>query len=68
MLFTEIIAFDTKNHTLCGYNAVLLSVAIGGIIRIVNEPGNSVRIVSGYGLGDRAVDVRSPAEAKGFFL
>jgi hypothetical protein len=30
--------------------------------------GNSVSIVSGYGLDDRAIEVRSPAEAKGFFL
>jgi hypothetical protein len=27
-----------------------------------------VRIVSGYGLDDRAIEVRSLAEAKGFFL
>jgi hypothetical protein len=27
-----------------------------------------VAIVSGYGLDDRAIDVRSPAEAKGFFV
>jgi hypothetical protein len=32
------------------------------------EPGSSVSIVSGYGLDDRAIGVRSPAEAKGFFL
>jgi hypothetical protein len=32
------------------------------------EPGSSVSIVSGYGLDDRAIDVRSPAEAKGFLL
>jgi hypothetical protein len=30
--------------------------------------GSSVNIVSGYGLDDRAIEVRSPAEAKGFFL
>jgi hypothetical protein len=30
--------------------------------------GNSVSIVSGYGLDDRAIEDRSPAEAKGFFL
>jgi hypothetical protein len=34
----------------------------------VSEPGRSVSIVPGYGLDDRAVEVRSPAEAKGFFL
>jgi hypothetical protein len=30
------------------------------------EPGSSVSIVSGYGLYDRAIEVRFPAEAKGF--
>jgi hypothetical protein len=29
--------------------------------------GSSVSIVSGYGLEDWAIEVRSPAEAKGFF-
>jgi hypothetical protein len=32
------------------------------------EPGSSGSIVPGYGLDDRAIDVRSLAEAKGFFL
>jgi hypothetical protein len=32
------------------------------------KPGSSVSIVSGYGLDDCAIEVRSPAEAKGFFL
>jgi hypothetical protein len=32
------------------------------------EPGSSGSIVSGYGLDHRAIEVRSPAEAKGFFL
>jgi hypothetical protein len=32
------------------------------------EPGSSVSIVSDYGLDDRAIEVRSLAEAKGFFL
>jgi hypothetical protein len=32
------------------------------------EPDTSVSIVSGYGLDDRAIEVRFPAEAKGFFL
>jgi hypothetical protein len=32
------------------------------------EQGSSVSIVSGYGLDDRPIEVRSPAEAKGFFL
>jgi hypothetical protein len=30
--------------------------------------GSSVSIVPGYGLDERAIEVRSPAEAKGFFL
>jgi hypothetical protein len=30
------------------------------------EPGSSVSIVSGYGLDERAIEFRSPAEAKGF--
>jgi hypothetical protein len=30
------------------------------------EPCSSVHIVSGYGVDDRAIEVRSPAEAKGF--
>jgi hypothetical protein len=29
--------------------------------------GSSVSIVSGYGLDDRAIEVRSPTEAKDFF-
>jgi hypothetical protein len=32
------------------------------------EPGSSLNMVSGYGLDDRAIEVRSPAEAKGLFL
>jgi hypothetical protein len=32
------------------------------------KPGSSVSIVSGYGLDDWAIEVRSPAEAKWFFL
>jgi hypothetical protein len=38
-------------------------IAVGG-----REPGSSVSIVSDYGLDDRAIEVRSPAETKGFFL
>jgi hypothetical protein len=34
---------------------------------VEGEPGSSVSIVSGYGLDDRAIDVRFPAEAKDFF-
>jgi hypothetical protein len=35
---------------------------------LFGEPGSSGSIVSGYGLDDRAIEVRSPAEVKGFFL
>jgi hypothetical protein len=34
----------------------------------ISERGSSVSIVSDYGLGERAIEVRFPAEAKGFFL
>jgi hypothetical protein len=34
----------------------------------IQDPGSSVSMVSGYGLDDRAIEVRSLAEAKGFFL
>jgi hypothetical protein len=43
----------------------LFSVALSSI---KCESGSSVSIVSGYGLNDRAIGIRSPAEAKGFFL
>jgi hypothetical protein len=33
---------------------------------IDREPGSSVSTVSGYGLDDRTIEVRSPAEAKDF--
>jgi hypothetical protein len=32
------------------------------------EPGRSVSVVFGYWLVDQAIDVRSPAEAKGWLL
>jgi hypothetical protein len=38
------------------------------IVNLVREPGSSVSIVYGYGLDDRAIEVRSPEEVKGFFL
>jgi hypothetical protein len=37
------------------------------IVRCLREPGSSVSIVSGYGLDDRAIEVRSPVVAKRFF-
>jgi hypothetical protein len=40
------------------------------IISIIEQRSwsSSVNIVSDYGLDDQAIEVRSPAEAKGFFL
>jgi hypothetical protein len=35
-----------------------------GMFQIAEEPGSSGSIVSGYGLDDRAIGVRSPAGAK----
>jgi hypothetical protein len=34
----------------------------------IRESGSSVCIVAGYWLDDRAIEVRSPEEAKGFVL
>jgi hypothetical protein len=34
----------------------------------MGSQGSSVSIVSGYGLDDRAIEVRSPAEARDFSL
>jgi hypothetical protein len=35
---------------------------------LTDGPDGSVRTVSGYGLDDRAIEVQSPAQTKGFFL
>jgi hypothetical protein len=40
----------------------------GGPSGLFSEPGSSVSIVSGNGVDDRVIEVRSQAEAKGFFL
>jgi hypothetical protein len=53
MLFKEIIPVYIK---------IILSLYIR-----TNEPGSSVSRVSDYGLDDWAIEVRSPAESKGFF-
>jgi hypothetical protein len=41
---------------------------IGYTTTVSGSRGSSVSIVSSYGLDDRAIKVRSAAEAKGFFL
>jgi uncharacterized protein YcbK (DUF882 family) len=38
------------------------------VSEVLGEPGRPVSIVSGYRVDDRLIEVRSPAEAKGFFL
>jgi len=35
---------------------------------LMSESGNSLSTVSGYGLDDRAIEVRFPVEAKRYFL
>jgi hypothetical protein len=49
---------------LCDLLLDIISVSVSRI----GKPGSSVSIVSGYGLDHRAIEVRSSAEAKGFFL
>jgi hypothetical protein len=44
------------------------SIALFGLSGVMGEPGSSGSVVSGYGLDDRGIEVRSPAEANGFFL
>jgi hypothetical protein len=46
----------------------LKALVYSGLLDLLGEPGGSVSIVSGCGLDDRAFEVRSPAESKGFFL
>jgi hypothetical protein len=46
----------------------LFSQNIAVVAKRKGQPGSSVIIVSGYGLDDQAIEVRSSAEAKGFFL
>jgi hypothetical protein len=63
--------FNTKLIT--AFESYLFSRINGNSINITNiflkfEPGSSVSTVSGYGLDDRAIEVRFPAEARGFFL
>jgi hypothetical protein len=45
----------------------LISKILVQFIIFLCEPGSSVSIVSGYGLDDQVIEVRSPAEANDFF-
>jgi hypothetical protein len=53
---------DTGNTTPCSGN--LHRLHNHGAASVNGELGSSVSIVSGYGLDDWAIEVRSPAEAK----
>jgi hypothetical protein len=44
------------------------SLDFGSVKNITVSQGSSFSIVSGYGLDDRAIAVRFPAEARGFVL
>jgi hypothetical protein len=54
-----------------GYAFVLytfLTINFSNHIISYSEPGSSVSTVAGYGLDNRAIEVRSSAEAKRLFL
>jgi hypothetical protein len=55
-----------SNHQLLRFK--FLQYTYSNFTYFLSEPGSSVSIVSGYGLDERAIEVRSPAEAKGFPL
>jgi hypothetical protein len=50
-------------HLAYAYNSIFFICSLFN-----GEPDSSVSIVSGYGLEDQAIEIRSPAVAKGFFL
>jgi hypothetical protein len=52
--------------TMSAHESLYLCTSVRGLLSS-GEPGSSVSMVSGYGLHDRAIKVRFPAEAKGFF-
>jgi hypothetical protein len=51
---------------LVGYRLMLRD--FGSVSKNKVSRGSSGSVVSCYGLDDRAIEVRSPTEAKGFFL
>jgi hypothetical protein len=61
------VVIDKRRET---HDCTLLACLIRNIRSrmLVSEPVSSVSIVSSYGMDDRAMDVRSPAEAKVFFF
>jgi hypothetical protein len=56
----DVTTMYTDNHTPCHKYVLQLRILIKQLF--------DVSIVSGYGLDDRAIEVRSPAGAKGVFL
>jgi hypothetical protein len=60
--------YSIKCIKVVGKEYILNSYAQHGMTGIKSEVDSSVSIALGYGLDDRAIKVRSPAEAKGFFL
>jgi hypothetical protein len=46
----------------------IVFLIISAKVSYFNEPSNSVSIMSSYGLDDRAIEVRSPAEEKRYLL
>jgi hypothetical protein len=67
-LFTPSVYKAVPSYTYTGLTVWLTTYKLSSAILILPqhriEPGSSVSIVSGYGLDDRAIQVRSPAEAK----
>jgi hypothetical protein len=62
-------AFDRLcSRIVCSKPARSLELVHVFVLCMGRSRGSSVSIVSGYGLDDRAIEVRSPAEAKEFFL
>jgi hypothetical protein len=51
-----------------GVRLIHISGKLQKAMSVLVSRGNSVSIVSGYGLDDRAIEDRSPAVAKVFFL
>jgi hypothetical protein len=50
------------------YRSHIILTVNGGYCNYLRSQGSSVGIVSDYGLDDRAIGVRSPAEEGGFFV
>jgi hypothetical protein len=74
-IYTSIInALIAIIHCITGYTHLrvswfsLVSSNYFLIVAYLRNRGSSVSIVSDYGLDDRAIDFRSPAEAKVFFF